>query len=79
MSDDFKLIKNTVESQGFNVPVLPLKFSKVFDTIFEKEMSIEQLRKADALANYTYRDISAQFDAIYKAIDLKDSELSNAK
>tara|TARA_R110001599_G_C12271282_1_gene661487 strand:- start:6294 stop:6959 length:666 start_codon:yes stop_codon:yes gene_type:complete len=79
LSDDFKLIKNTVESQGFNVPVLPLKFSKVFDTIFEKEMSIEQLRKADALANYTYRDISAQFDAIYKAIDLKDSELSNAK
>lgn len=74
----FQNIKNAVEGHGFKVPVLPLKFSKVFNTIFEREMSIEQLRASDPLANYNYRDVSAQFDQIYKAIDLKEGK-DNAK
>lgn len=68
-SADYTLIKETLEQQGFDIPVLPLKLSKVFDVIFEKEMSIEQLRSSDPLANYTYRDVSAQFDQIYNIID----------
>lgn len=51
------------------IPVLPLKFSKVFDAIFEKEKSIRQIMNTDALAAYTYRDIAKQFDAIYNYID----------
>jgi hypothetical protein len=68
-SRDFQNIKSAVEDSGFDIPVVPLKFSKVFDVIFEKEMSIDQLRRADPLAAYTYRDIAGQFDEIYNHID----------
>lgn len=71
----FQNIEAQVRGAGFDYPILPLKLSAVFDVIFEKEMSIAQLRKADPLAAYTYREISAQFDAIYKHID----EVANAK
>ncbi|WP_298987406.1 hypothetical protein [uncultured Roseibium sp.] len=74
-SRDFQNIAANVKAAAGDVPILPLKFSKVFDVIFEKEMSIAQLREADALAAYTYRDVAAQFDAIYNHID----EVSNAK
>jgi len=49
--------------------MLPLKFSKVFNTIFERELSIKQLMQIEPLAKYNYRDVSAQFDQIYNAID----------
>jgi cellulose biosynthesis protein BcsQ len=68
-SRDFLNVEAAVRESGFDIPVLPSKFSKVFDVIFEKEMSIAQLRKADPLARYTYRDIAAQFDEIYNHID----------
>lgn len=68
-SRDFQNITSALKESGFDILVLPLKFSKVFDVIFEKEMSIAQLRKSDPLAAYTYRDIAAQFDEIYNHID----------
>lgn len=74
-SRDYQNIAAAVSGAGFDYPVLPLKFSKVFDAIFEKEMSIAQLCAADPLANHTYREVAAQFDAIYKHID----EVANAK
>ena len=67
---DFQNVANAVNSSvNFDVPVLPLKTSKGFDAIFEKEQSIRQIMEGDALAAYTYREVSAQFDAIYKHID----------
>jgi len=49
----------------FEISIFPLKFSKVFDTIFEKEMSINQLIENDGLAKYSYRDVAKQFNDIY--------------
>jgi len=67
---DFQNVANAVNSSvNFDVPVLPLKTSKGFDAIFEKEQSIRQIMEGDALAAYTYREVAAQFDAIYKHID----------
>jgi len=54
---------------GQGLPILPLKFSRVFDTIFEQEQSIHQLMAGDALARYTYREVAAQFDAIMSYIE----------
>lgn len=68
-SSDFQNVAGAVQEAGFDVPVLPLKLSAVFDVIFEREKSIHQLRESDPLAAYTYRDIAAQFDAIYDHID----------
>jgi len=68
-SRDFQNIAANVKTVMPDVQVLPLKFSKVFDVIFEKEMSIAQLRDSDALAAYTYREVAGQFDAIYNHID----------
>ena len=69
-SDDFLNIQNAVHSQiGKNIPVLPLKYSAVFDAIFEQELSIDQLMKNSGLAKYQYREVWEQFQAIYNLID----------
>jgi len=51
-----------------------LKFSDIFDTIFEKEKSIAQLMDSWSLYKYTLRDVSEQFNDIYKLIDTYDAE-----
>jgi len=69
-SNDCKNISNLVLKQfGDRIPVLPLKYSEVFDTIFEQEKSIAQLMKKNGLNRYLYKWVSNQFDAIYKLID----------
>jgi MinD-like ATPase involved in chromosome partitioning or flagellar assembly len=69
-SVDFKNIANVVHTQiDPRIEIFPLKFSKVFDTIFEKEKSISQLRQTDMLAKYAYRDVSTQFDDILKYVE----------
>ena len=69
-SEDFKNIEAVVKSKiNFDVPIFPLKFSKVFDAIFEKEKSIKQIADDDALSKYTYRDVIKQFDEIYFFIE----------
>ncbi len=74
-SDDFLNIQKAVHSQiGKNIPVLPLKFSAVFDAIFEQEKSIKQLMDDSGLAKYQYREVSEQFEAIYNLIDTKYAE-----
>lgn len=70
-SRDFENVQQAVNSMdiGFGIPVLPLKFSKAFDAIFEKELSINQIMDADSLSRYTYREVAKQFDEIYNHID----------
>jgi cellulose biosynthesis protein BcsQ len=68
--EDFKNIEAVVKSKiDFDVPVFPLKFSKAFDSIFEKEKSVKQMADEDALAKYSYRDVVKQFDEIYSFIE----------
>ncbi len=58
------------ETKGLeNIPCLPLKSSKAFDAIFEKELSIAQLMERDPLLRYSFAEVSRQFDEIYKYID----------
>jgi len=69
-SRDFQNVADAIKANiDFKVPVLPLKFSKAFDAIFEKEMSISQIMQSDPLAAYTYRDVAKQFDEIYSHMD----------
>lgn len=68
--EDAKNIKAVVDhAVGQGIPVLPLKFSRVFDTIFEQERSIRQMMEEDGLARYTYRDVAAQFDSLLSYIE----------
>jgi len=69
-SVDFQGIKQAVESNiKFQIPIVPLKFSKVFDIIFKRELSIAQLSACDPLAKYSYRDVLEQFNDLYSLID----------
>lgn len=69
-SRDFQNVAQAVSANiDFEVPVLPLKFSKAFDAIFEKEQPISQIMVEDPLARYNYREVAAQFDEIYAHID----------
>lgn len=68
-SADFVNIQQAVQQQAsLDIPVVPLKFSAVFDNIFEKELSIKELMKRSPLAKYQYREVSNQFDALYSLI-----------
>ena len=65
-SEDFKNIARIVWSTTKEeIPIFPLKFSKVFDTIFEREKSIAQLMESDVLLRYAYREVNEQFQAIF--------------
>ena len=67
---DFVNVKKQLESNlDFNLTVLPLKFSSVFDSIFEQEMSIKQIMATNPLAKFNFRGVSAQFDDIYNHLD----------
>ncbi len=69
-SADFKNIEKVVSSKiDFEIPIFPLKFSKVFDTIFEKEKSINQIAIDDPLSKYAYRDVIKQFNDIYTFLE----------
>ena len=70
-NEDFINIKNGVRKKfGDDIPVLPLKFSKVFDNIFEEQKSIKQLMDNNSLASYSYRDVAKQFQDIYNLIGI---------
>jgi len=69
-SRDFKNISHAVtEAVGRDFPMFPLKFSKVFDTIFEREMSINQLRADNPLSAFTYREVAEQFDDLFTYLE----------
>lgn len=69
-SRDCQNIKNVLsQTVGEGIPILPLKFSKVFDVIFEKELSINQLRASNPLEAYAYRDVATQFDTLFSYLE----------
>ena len=70
-SADYKNIANLVHNEiSKDIPILPLKFSKVFDNIFEEELSINQIMDKNSLARYSYKDVAKQFNEIYKVINI---------
>ncbi len=69
--DAQNITKAVQEKLDQRIPVLPMKYSAVFDLIFEKEKSIHQLIEESGLAAYQYREVGKQFDAIYHLIDTK--------
>ena len=70
-SEDFKNIEKAVQEKlGEGIPVLPLKFSKAFDNIFEEQKSIKKLMENNALARHSYKDVAKQFDNIYSLIGM---------
>lgn len=71
-SGDYQNIAKAVQDKfpEHKIPVLPLKYSKVFDSIFEQQKSIQQLMDDSPLAKYNYRDVAAQFDDIYQHIGI---------
>ncbi len=69
-SEDFENIQKAIQSNvTFSVPIFPLKFSKVFDLIFEQEKSITQIMNHDPLANFTYKEVATQFSNLLDYID----------
>ncbi len=69
-SIDFKNISTSVNAKFPKIKVLPLKFSKVFDNIFEQEKSIRQIMETNPLSAFSYREVAGQFDDIYKALGI---------
>ena len=70
-SEDYKNIAKAVSSKfGDGMPVIPLKFSKAFDNIFEDQKSIKQLMDDNQLARHSYKDVAKQFEEIYNITGL---------
>ena len=68
-ADCLNITKMIKAKFGDKIPVFPLKYSEIFDTIFEKEKSISQIMQESGLNKYLYKEVSKQFDKIYKIID----------
>lgn len=69
--EDFKNISGGVKKKfGEGVVVLPLKFSRVFDNIFEEGLSIRELMDKNALSRHSYREVAKQFDVIYNLMGI---------
>ena len=68
-SAEYLNVRTQVQAHLGNIPVLPLRFSKVFNAIFEQEKSIKQLMEHDPLAKHNYRQVCDQFEDIYRHID----------
>ena len=69
-SQDFKDITRTLSGLvGQEYPALPLKFSRGFDVIFARELSLRQLVGQGGLDAYTYRVVADQFEAVYRFIE----------
>ena len=76
-SADFKNVKKSVldviDSSDTDIQFLPLRRSKIFDTIFDEEKSIAQIMEVDPLVRYQQRVVNDQFKAIYAALERIDS------
>jgi len=71
----FLNIQNAVhEKIGEDIAVLPLKFSKAFDTMFDDRKSVIQLMESSALAKYQYQDVAKQLQALYSLIFKKNEQ-----
>jgi hypothetical protein len=69
-SRDFLQIERDIRANVETAyPILPLKLSKGFDTIFDREMSLKRITETDPLLAHSFRDVTRQFDAIYAHID----------
>jgi len=69
-SRDFQQIERDIRANiETPYPILPLKLSRGFDTIFDREMSLRAITKTDPLLAHAFRDVTRQFDAIYAHID----------
>ena len=69
-SRDFTQIERDIRANVQKpYPILPLKLSKGFDTIFDREMSLRRITETDPLLAHSFRDVTRQFDAIYHHID----------
>lgn len=78
-SKAFQNIKSWLDENGLVAPILPLKHTAGFKTIFEQEKSFAQLRDESKLLNTAFEVPALQFDAIYRAIDLIESEKNHAE
>ena len=68
-SRDFQFVKKAVGVIDKTIPVLPLKASTAFDSIFEYEKSIHQICRDDPLLRHSFKLVDEQFQAIYSHID----------
>jgi len=79
-SQDFKNIQEFVhKNAGKEIPVLPLKRSKIFDAIFDREQSISQIVATDPLARHQQSNVNEQFNQIYSFIDSITHEPNSTK
>lgn len=69
-SADFKEVTSTLSGLlDRTYPATPLKFSKGFDAIFDRELSLRDLVNAGGIDAYTYRQVADQFDDLYRMLE----------
>ena len=67
--EQYRYVVEFLSASGIQLPILPLKKSKVFDTISKRKLSIAQLCDESKLAAHSYADVNAQFERIFHYID----------
>lgn len=69
-SKECQNIKAYVEARTDNsYPIIPLKLSKAYDSIFEDDMSIKSVMASNPLRRLNYREVDNQFSALLKFLE----------
>lgn len=78
-STDFKTIDDLVKKSfpDNNIPVMPLKKSSAFDTIFEQEKSVKMICRDDGFLRHSFALVALQFDKIYEQISKLTNQTQN--
>lgn len=67
---DFQSIETDLKQNvDTKLEILPLKMSRAFDTIFDREMSVKQIAERDPLLRHSFKPVVEQFNAIFERID----------
>jgi len=78
-SADCKNIAEYVAARtGKDLPIVPLKYSKAYDRIFEQDCSIKTIMRENPLLRSSFREVDAQFDVLVAAVRKFEKGQANA-
>ena len=68
-NEDLKEISLVLEDLGYTYPIIEIKQSKAFDSVFEKKISISHMVEKGGLQGYSFKLINKQFNKLINFLE----------
>ena len=78
-SRDCKNIHEYIKARtGLDLPIVPLKFSKAYDRIFEDDCSLSDITANNPLLRHAFKEVADQFQVLIKTVKQFEGKTANA-